>query len=450
MTSGSTSLTTDWPAPVASRPVVGTFTVPGSKSLTNRYLVLAALADDESLLRAPLRSRDTELMVGALRAMGVHIDDVPGESPEGDDWHVRPETLRGPAVVDCGLAGTVMRFLPPVAAFAQGPIAFDGDEHARTRPMGPVLQALADLGVRIDDDGRRALPFTVEGTGGVKGGRVEVDASTSSQFISALLLSGARFEDGVEIVHKGAFLPSLPHIDMTVEVLRDAGVVIEVDSDPERGTWSWVVEPSEIRSLDVMVEPDLSNAAPFLAAAAVTGGDVFMPGWPTFTTQPGDHLRDLLTRMGAECVLDREGLRVRGPQDGRLQSLDVDLSEAAELTPVVAALCVLAEGESRIRGVGHIRGHETDRIAALAREFNRLGADVTETEDGLTIHPVPRSCLHGEMFHTYADHRMAMAAAAIGLVVPGVVIENIETTSKTLPRFDARWSALVAPDAERL
>ena len=341
--------------------------------------------------------------------------------------------------------------ISPVAALATGAVAFDGDEHARFRPMGPVLQALSDLGVRIDDDGRRALPFTVQGAGRVQGGRVEIDASTSSQFVSALLLAGARFEDGVTIVHTGACLPSLPHIDMTVEVLRDAGVLIEVDG-PDDGldaggdTWSWTVEPSDIRSLDLMVEPDLSNAAPFLAAAAVTGGEVFMADWPTYTTQPGDHIRDVLERMGCEITLDRDGLRVRGPREGRLIGIDLDLAEASELTPVVAAMCAFAETESRIRGVAHIRGHETDRLAALTTELTRVGADVRETQDGLLVRPVAREHLRGGLFRTYADHRMAMAAAVVGLVVPGVVIENVATTSKTLPNFDARWASFVHGD----
>lgn len=446
MTPGS-PVTTDWPAPTARRSVVGTFSVPGSKSLTNRYLVLAALADDESLLRAPLRSRDTLLMAQALRGLGVRVDDVEGDSPEGDDWHVVPGPLRGPAHVDCGLAGTVMRFLPPVAALADGPVTFDGDPHARNRPMGPVLAALRDLGIPVEtSDGRPAesLPFTVRGHGQVRGGRVEIDASASSQFVSALLLAAPHFDEGVTVVHTGAALPSIPHIDMTVEVLRDAGVVIEVDEAD--GAWTWSVEPSDIRSLDVMVEPDLSNAAPFLAAAAVTGGEVFMADWPSYTTQPGDQIRDVLTRMGCECTLDRDGLRVRGPHT--LRGIDVDLSEASELTPVVVALAALADGESRIRGVAHIRGHETDRLAALAAEFGALGVDIAETEDGLVIVPRPADELRGTLFRTYDDHRMAMAAAVVGLRVPGVVIENIATTGKTLPNFDRRWSALVEPTDE--
>ena len=433
MTSGSTT-TTDWSAPYADRPVVGTFTVPGSKSLTNRYLVLAALADDESLLRSPLRSRDTLLMAAGLRAMGIEINDVEGDVEGELDWHVVPHRLTGGGHVDCGLAGTVMRFLPPIAALADGPVTFDGDEHARTRPMGPVLGALTQLGVRIDDDGRRALPFTVHGAGHVRGGEVALDASASSQFVSALLLAGARFDDGLRLIHRGEKLPSTPHIDMTVEVLRDAGVVVE--DDTEAGVWE--VEPSSIRSLDVEVEPDLSNAAPFLAAAAVTGGRVTMRNWPSHTSQPGDRILDILALMGADVERARDGVTVVGPK--ALKGVDLDLSDEAELTPVVAAVCALAESPSRIRGVAHIRGHETDRLKALSHEINALGGDVAETADGLFINP---RHLRPGLFRTYADHRMAMAAAVLGLRTRGLTIENIATTGKTLPDFDRRWSALV-------
>lgn len=419
-------MTTDWPAPVADGPIDATVTVPGSKSLTNRFLVLAALAGDESLLRRPLRSRDTLLMAQALRSLGTVIEDT------DDGWLVTPAPLRGPTQVDCGLAGTVMRFLPPVAGLADGPVHFDGDPHARTRPMGPVLGALRTLGVQIDDEGRDGMPFTVQGVGSVPGGSVRFDASASSQFVSALLLAGARFDQGVRVIHDGKPLPSQPHIDMTVEVLRDAGVMVD-DTDAN----TWVVEPGEIHSLDVEVEPDLSNAAPFVAAALVAGGTVRVPAWPQFTTQAGDAIRDILDAMGADVALTRDGLTVSGT--GEIVGIDIDLHDVGELTPVVAALAALADSPSHLRGIAHLRGHETDRLAALATELNRLGGDVSETEDGLTIRPRP---LHGDLFRTYADHRMAMAAAVLGLRVPGLVIENVETTGKTLPAFPRLWEQL--------
>jgi 3-phosphoshikimate 1-carboxyvinyltransferase len=422
-----------WPAPLASSPLRAQVNLPGSKSLTNRYLVLAALAAQPSRLRSPLRSRDTLLMADALRALGVGVEDIP--TAEGiDDWLLTPGALAGGTSIDCGLAGTVMRFLPPVAALAPGDVRFDGDDRARERPMRPMLQALRDLGVEIDDEGRGTMPFTVRGRGAVRGGEVVLDASASSQFVSGLLLAGARFENGVTVVHRGGRLPSQPHVSMTVETLRDCGVVVD-DTEPDR----WRVEPGEITGLDVHVEPDLSNAAPFIAAAAVTGGEVTIPGWPQWTTQAGDGMRNLLDRMGAEINLDRSGLTVRG--SGELYGIDADLHEAGELTPVMAALAALADSPSRLRGVAHLRGHETDRLAALRTEINALGGDVTETEDGLVIKPKP---LHGGLFHTYHDHRLAQAGAIIGLRVPGILIENVETTAKTLPGFTTLWQGMLA------
>lgn len=425
-----------WAAPSASGPVDATVALPGSKSLTNRYLVLAALADEPSRLRAPLRSRDTLLMAGALAALGTSITDVHGHGAFGDDWVIMPEDLHGPAEIDCGLAGTVMRFLPPIAALATGPVRFDGDPRARQRPMGPVIKALRDLGVRVDDDGRNQLPFTVHGAGRVNGGRIEIDASDSSQFVSALLLAGARFAHGITIEHIGRPIPSEPHVVMTVEALRDVGVAVD-DTDPS----IWRVEPGPIAALDVQVEPDLSNAAPFLAAALVTGGRVRVPGWPQYTTQAGDALRDLLDSMGADVVLDRDGLTVRGT--GELYGIDADLHAAGELTPIVAALAALADTPSHLHGIEHLRGHETDRLAALERELNALGGNVSQTRDGLVIKPAP---LHGGTVATYDDHRIATAAAVLGLGVPGILVENVETTAKTLPGFTALWDRMLAGD----
>ena len=428
----------DWAAPLAPGRLDATVVLPGSKSLTNRYLVLAALASERSRLRSPLRSRDTLLMADALRSLGVQIDDV---SPDGDvtgspvdDWLVTPpESLRGGVTVDCGLAGTVMRFLPAVAALADGPVRLDGDPQARVRPMGPVVDALRVLGVDVaDDEGH--LPITVNGRGRVPGGSVTMDASASSQFISALLLAGARYDEGVTVHHDGKPVPSEPHILMTVETLRDAGAIVD-DSEPN----TWRVEPSEINALDVSVEPDLSNAGPFVAAALVAGGTVRVPGWPQHTTQAGDMLREILDTMGADVRLDRSGLTVVGGDE--LVGIDIDLHDAAELTPTVAALAALASTPSWIRGVAHIRGHETDRLAALTAELGGVGSDVTETEDGLRIAP---AALHGGRFRSYHDHRMATAGAIIGLRVPGVHVEDIGTTRKTLPDFVGLWQGMLA------
>ena len=415
-----------WPAPHPGAPVHATVRLPGSKSLANRALVLAALSDGPSVVRQALRSRDTELMATALGELGVGVDST------GDDWKVTPGALRGRVTIDCGLAGTVMRFVPPVAALADGPVVFDGDPHARLRPMGQILRGLRDLGVTVEDEDRGFLPFTVLGTGSARGGQVTIDASESSQFVSALLLAGARYDEGVDVRHDGKPVPSLPHIEMTVEQLRLHGVEVD-DSDANR----WRVLPSVVRAVDVQVEPDLSNAAPFLAAALVTGGRVTVLDWPQRTTQAGDALREIVTLMGGSAELTDDGLTVTGP--GTLRGIDYDLHDVGELTPAVAALCLLADSPSHLRGVAHIRGHETDRLAALATQFNALGGHVTETEDGLTIRPTP---LDGGPFRTYADHRMAHAAVILGLGVEGVLVENIATTSKTFPDFAGAWTAL--------
>ena len=412
-----------WPAPRAHGPVAATVSLPGSKSLTNRALVLASIADGPSVVRRALRSRDTLLMAAALRSLGSQVD------TSGDDWVVTPGAFGTDADIDCGLAGTVMRFVPPVAALSTGKVAFDGDPHMRNRPVGEVLDALRDLGAIIEGE---ELPFTIHGHGAIHGGTVVVDASASSQFISALLLAGARYEKGVDVRHEGKPVPSLPHIDMTVAMLREHGVAVD-DSDANR----WTVAPGPIKALDRTIEPDLSNAAPFLALAAVSGGTVTVRDWPPATDQPGDALREILTLMGCEVSVTDDGLTVTGPE--RLTGVDLDMHDIGELTPAVAALCALSSTPSHLTGIGHIRGHETDRLAALARELGALGADVTEHPDGLTIRP---AALHGGVFHTYADHRMAHAGVILGAAVDGVLVENVQTTSKTFTDFAPFWARL--------
>jgi 3-phosphoshikimate 1-carboxyvinyltransferase len=424
-----TDLPDPWPAPRANHPVDAVVSLPGSKSLTNRALLLAALADGPSVVHRALRSRDTTLMASALTALGAEVD------TSGEDWRVRPASFDRDAAVDCGLAGTVMRFVPPAAALSTGRVTFDGDAHMRHRPVGDLLAALRALGVTVEDEGRGSLPFAVAGTGSVRGGTVVVDASASSQFISALLLAGARYDEGVDVRHDGKPVPSLPHIDMTVAALRAHGVEVD-DSDANR----WAVAPGPVRAVDQLIEPDLSNAAPFLALAAVSGGTVTVRDWPVGTTQAGDALRDILTAMGCDVQRGDDGLTVTG--SGTLLGLDIDLHDIGELTPAVAALCALAEAPSRLRGVAHIRGHETDRLAALAAELGRLGAEVTEHPDGLTIGPAP---LHGGVFRTYADHRMAHAGVILGAAVEGVLVEDVATTGKTFPDFAETWSGLVQP-----
>lgn len=418
-----------WAAPQAAGPLDARVEVPGSKSLSNRYLVLAAIADGPSRLRAVLSSRDTRLMGQALETLGVGIE-------TGTDWLVSPAPLRGHVTIDCGLAGTVMRFLPAVAALADGPVHFKGDPEALVRPMGPVIQALRALGVRVDEDGEPGhLPITVHGRGAVRGGHVDVDASGSSQFVSGLLLAGARFEQGLTVRHTGRTLPSLPHIEMTVDVLRAAGVDVD-DSRPD----IWHVAPGTVAGRDVRVEPDLSNAGAFLVAALAVGGTVHVPGWPSATTQPGGLLPGILERMGATTSLDGDVLSVTGT--GTVRGVDLDLKPAGELAPTIAALAVFGDSPTRLRGIAHLRGHETDRLAALANEITRLGGQAEQTADGLVITPRP---LTGGVWRTYADHRMATAGALVGLRVPGVQVEDVATTGKTLPDFVAMWQRMLGP-----
>ncbi|MGY1722007.1 3-phosphoshikimate 1-carboxyvinyltransferase [Blastococcus sp. SYSU DS0533] len=414
-----------WSAPHHPSAIDAVVTLPGSKSLTARALVLAALADGPSRLVRPLRARDTDLMAAALRALGTQVVD------DGDDVLVTPGPLRGPATVDAGLAGTILRFLPPVAALADGAVRVDGDPRLHERPNGGLITALRALGVRVDDDGRGRAPFTVHGTGRVRGGPVEVDAGESSQIVSGLLLAAARFDEGLDLALAGG-VPSMPHVEMTVTTLREHGVDVAAT---DRG---WRVAPGAIGALDRVVEPDLSNAAPFLAAALVTGGRVTVRDWPDVTTQPGAHLDRLLPAMGAEVTRTAEGLQVTGT--GTVRPLVADLGEVGELTPVLAALCALADGPSRLTGIAHLRGHETDRLQALDEVLTAVGARVRQLPDGLEIEPGPR---RGAVLDSYADHRMVMAAAVLGLAVGGVTVTGAGAVTKTLPDFRERWAGLL-------
>jgi 3-phosphoshikimate 1-carboxyvinyltransferase len=393
---------------------------------------MAALSSGECRINHPLQARDTLLMAQALSALGSSVE------IQEDAFIVNPGNISEPVQVDCGLAGTVMRFVPPVAALSSSSIRFDGDPHARVRPMRQIISALRSLEVEIDDDGRGTLPFTVSGKGFVPGGSVTIDASESSQFVSALLLAGCRYDAGVTIIHSGAALPSMPHIDMSVEVLRELGIQVEVEVEDSTRA-SWKVHPGVPRSFNVTVEPDLSNAAPFLAAALVCGGSVAIPDWPTQTTQAGDALISLLPQLGASVSRDGNDLVVTGGSE--ISGIDVDLHDVGELTPVIAALCALATGPSTLRGIGHLRGHETDRLAALVTEINKLGGNASETLDGIHIEPAP---LHGGQFATYSDHRMAMAGAVLGLAINDLVIEDIATTGKTLPNFANMWQEMIS------
>jgi 3-phosphoshikimate 1-carboxyvinyltransferase len=426
-----------WPALFrGAQPVEAFVVIPGSKSVTNRALILAAQADSPSILRRPLVSRDSELMVAGLRALGVGIEEknVTTNGVEELQWIITPAPLRGGVKIDVGNAGTVMRFLPPLAALATGDVAFDGDPRSYERPLGPVIKALEELGISIEHDGRYSLPLKLHGTGKIPGGALIIDASASSQFLSALLLVAPSFENGIVATHKGGQLPSMPHIEMTVDMLRSFGAQVEVNTAAQ----SWSVKSGKLHGQELVIEPDLSNAAPFLSLAMVCGGSVTISDWPKTTTQPGDQLRSIFTQMGAKVSMDERGLTLSGT--GVIHGIDIDLHDVGELTPSIAAVAALADSPSHLRGIAHLRLHETDRLAALTREINALGGDVVEEESALHITPAP---LHGGVFHTYDDHRLATAGAVIGLVVPGIEVENIATTRKTLPDFPGLWSSLL-------
>jgi len=414
--------------------VHATVTVPGSKSLTNRELVLAALADGPSLLTGPLHSDDSARMIDALRALGVRIE-AAGPGPFGPSLEVTPPSVfLGPATVDCGQAGTVMRFIAPIAGLVRGDVHVTAHASALHRPMGTMIRALREIGVDIDDGGNWALPFDIRGRGHVRGGEVTIDASQSSQFVSGLLLAAPRFDVGLRLIHGGPRLPSIPHIDMTIEALARRGVHVE-----RAGEHEWLVPAGPVRGKDVSIEPDLSNAAPFLAAAVLTGGSVTIPGWPAHSTQPGALLMDILAVLGAR--VHRRGGALTVTAGDRINGVDLDLSAASELTPSLFAIAAFADTPTSLHGIGHIRGHETDRIAALVNNLRELGGEAEELDDGIRIIPRP---LSGGVWRAHHDHRMATAGAIIGLRVPGVVVDDIGTTSKTLPEFPELWSTMLA------
>lgn len=465
----------DWSAPLApaSSEAAGKNAlvhIPGSKSLTNRYLLLAALADSPSYLRAPLRSRDSALMIEALRQLGAGIELVPTDSPFGPDVKVTPLNFAQPGSaqavsIECGLAGTVMRFVPALAALLPGEFAFDGDPHARQRPMGPVLEGLRQLGVQVEcEQGENALPFVLRSPGlasaeGVSEAPVvRIDASTSSQFVSALLLMAPRLPQGMVLVHEGSSVPSIPHIQMTVEALRQMGIRVQEHypnqgNEAEGGEYRWTVHPGSFPGFEMTIEPDLSNAGPFLAAAVVTGESVTIPHWPApaddssaGTTQVGDMWRELLPALGAQVRYAEGRLTVTGPAQLPEGDFSFDLSAGGELAPTMAATCAFVKGRVELTGIAHLRGHETDRLAALAAEINRLGGTARDTADSLVIEaPIPATAEAAPVLaRTYDDHRMATFAAIIGLRRPNVVVQNVATVAKTMPEFTAMWEDMLA------
>jgi 3-phosphoshikimate 1-carboxyvinyltransferase len=428
---------TNWSAPFrggltsVGEPINAKISIPGSKSATNRALILAAIAKTPSRLRKPLSSRDADLMVKGLQSLGCKIDEIKTE--QGFDYQITPQKLSGPTQIDVGNAGTVMRFLPPIASLATGLVHFDGDARSHERPLEPVIKALEQLGASIEHGNKYRLPLTINGSGEIKGGEVEVDASASSQFISALMLLGPATKNGLTIRNIGKSLPSMPHIEMTIQMLRQFGATVEI------GENSWTAISGDLLGQDLIIEPDLSNAAPFMAAAMICGGSVEILDWPKSTSQPGDQLRDIFAKMGARIEQSNNGLKISG--SSKINGIDIDLHDVGELTPSIAAVAALASSPSTLRGIAHLRLHETDRLAALANEINNLGGDVTEGPGELLIKPA--KLVASQIFKSYEDHRMATAGAIIGLAVKDLIVENIETTKKTLPDFPGMWQEML-------
>ncbi len=436
-----------WKAPTAKGPLNATVVLPGSKSQTSRALVIGTIASAPTTIRGALASRDSFLATKAMRHFGAQFD----YSDEVNSLTITPpKQLKGGGTIDCGLAGTVMRFAPALAAFADGTTAFIGDKAALKRPLEPLTDALTELGAKISFQGKPGyLPLSVRGTrtkrsvfaaltdpGWQDGGQsnVRVDTTSSSQYLSALLLASPLFGRPVTLKAKGR-LPSWPYVAMSLKMLAEQDVPIE-----QTGSARWLTSPVRPVGNPINIEPDLSNAGPFLAAALLAGGSVTIAHWPTTTDQVGRYWLELLPRFGASLAFSSAGLTIHAPEGLTWPGMEFDLGPCGELAPTVAALCVFATGPSTILGIGHLRGHETDRLKALAEEISKLGGKAKVLPDGIHIKPgKPKAAL----LDSYDDHRMATFGAIVGLRIPGCEVEGIETTAKTLPVFPARWQAML-------
>ena len=447
-----------WRCPTPSEPIDATVSLPGSKSLSARALLAAALADAPSQIEGLLESRDTALMRAALETLGARFTWhggllqvtplVADQKPAG----LPPDNST--PVIDCGLAGTVMRFVPPLALALGTSLTFTGDQAALARPMEPLTDALEALGARFEWHGQRGhLPFTIHGAGlnPQEHLQVQVDGSKSSQFVSALLYLGAALQLGrAQSLTVSAKQPlvSVPHLQMSVASLRQCGVQVQAPEDYRAEQLSWCVSgrPRGGRSV---IEPDLSNAGPFIAAPLVSaaGGQVRILHWPTHTTQVGANWVEILKLFGAQVQLDQGTLL---SSSGALRGIERDASAEGELVPTMAALALVAASQgqpSKIWGIGHLRGHETDRLAAIAAQARKLGGNVDEGQDYLVFHPCT---LHPAHLEAYADHRMATFAAIMGLNLPGISLDDVDATAKTMPTFTQLWDAMLKSAGEAI
>ncbi len=411
--------------------VSGSVTVPGSKSLTNRALIVAALASGRSTLRGALFSDDTEACMEGLSQLGIGVEADPGR----DSITVIGANGTVPATsskLDVRYSGTAARFLTAVAASGNGVYCIDGAARMRERPMGDLPAVLSSAGARFRFLGKRNhLPFELTATG-FPSGRIELTAVHSSQPVSAMLLCAPATGRSTTIVLHGT-VPSEPFIDMSIKVMRDFGVVVD---RPEPGVFK-ISAGAGYNARTYDIEPDATNASYFMAAAALTGGTVSVPGLTTDSAQGDIACAGILRRMGCQVREEHSGITVTGP--AKLRGIELDLNAVSDLTPTFAAIAPFADSPVTIRNVAHIRLQETDRITALCTELRRLGASVSEHEDGLRVEP---SALHPAPISTYEDHRMAMAFAVTGLRVPGLTILDPSCTAKTFPGFFDHFTAL--------
>ena len=425
--------------PLCPHPIRGSIRPPGSKSITNRALICAALASGESLLTGALDSQDTRVMVAGLQSLGISVatDWQRGEIHVVGAGGVLPATA---AVIDCAASGTTIRFLSAVCANGHGVYRLDGTPRMRKRPIGDLLEALRRLGVDASAESPGECPPVVIRARGMTGNVVSVRGSTSSQFASGLALVAPCTPRGMQIDFSGV-LVSLPYLDMTRRVMESFGAICEPTGD--RG---WKIAPTGYRGHTYAIEPDASAASYFLAAAAITGGSVTVAGLSRRSMQGDVGFADALGRMGCTVAWNNgveESITVAGRA---VHGIDIDMNAISDTVPTLAVVALFADGPTTIRNVAHIRDKETDRIGDLACELRRLGATVTEQPDGLTIDPTGagdplKAGLRGATVATYDDHRMAMSLALAGLRVPGVLVADPACVGKTFPNY---WEQLTA------
>lgn len=409
-----------------SGPVSGAVRVVGSKSLTNRALVCAALADGACTLRGASVSDDTHAMIDALRTLGVPVDIDDSRcsiAVRGCGGMVPADE----AVLNVGDAGTAMRFLTALCTLGYGRFELDGSSRMRQRPIGALVDALRQLGAGIDFSGERGFPPVTILSRGLPGGHAEFDSPQSSQFVSAILMAAPYAARDVTVSIEGDF-PSRPYVEMTLALMRRMGVEALAGEDAR-----FIVPAGQrYRADEVQIEPDASAATYFWAAAAITGGRVCVRGLDATSLQGDVGFVSVLERMGCAVEASAEGLVVAGPPGGRLRAVDMNLCAMPDTAQTLAVAALFADGPTRIRNVSNLRVKETDRISALARELSKLGASVETVADGLTITP-PASLASAEI-DTYNDHRMAMSFALAGLRTP-IVIRDPQCVSKSFPAY---------------